>query len=43
MPAFGDILTDDDVAAVANYVIARFGATASSITADEVGLLRESY
>jgi mono/diheme cytochrome c family protein len=43
MPAFGDVLTDDDVAAVSNYVIARFGATASAITADEVALLRETY
>jgi mono/diheme cytochrome c family protein len=43
MPAFGAILNDDDVAAVANYVVARFGATASSITADEVAMLRESY
>lgn len=43
MPAFGDVLSDDDVAAVANYVIARFGATASAITADQVGLLREPY
>ena len=43
MPAFGDVLSDSDVAAVANYVIARFGATASAITADEVSLLREAH
>jgi len=43
MPAFGEILTDSDVAAVANYVIARFGATPSSITATEVGTLRGAY
>jgi mono/diheme cytochrome c family protein len=43
MPAFGEILTDSDVAAVANYVIARFGAAPSSITAAEVGMLREAY
>lgn len=43
MPGFGDILSDDDVAAVANYVIARFGATGSSISGDEVGLLRASH
>jgi mono/diheme cytochrome c family protein len=43
MPAFGDILTDDDVAAVANFVVARFGASASALTADDVATLRESY
>lgn len=43
MPAFGDVLSDADVAAVSNYVVARFGATASALTADEVGLLREAY
>jgi mono/diheme cytochrome c family protein len=43
MPAFGSIYTDDDVAAVANYVIARFGAAPSSITADEVARLRAAY
>jgi mono/diheme cytochrome c family protein len=40
MPAFGDVLSDADVAAVANYVIARFGAAPSAIRAPEVGLLR---
>jgi mono/diheme cytochrome c family protein len=40
MPAFGDVLTDADVAAVSNYVIARFGATPSSITAADVATLR---
>jgi len=43
MPAYADILTDDDIAAVANYVIARFGATASAITAGDVGRLRDSH
>ncbi len=43
MPAFGDILSDDDVAAVANYVVARFGATTSAITPAEVGMLREMH
>jgi mono/diheme cytochrome c family protein len=42
MPAFGDVLSDDDVAAVANYVVARFGARASAITAEEIGQLREA-
>jgi mono/diheme cytochrome c family protein len=43
MPAFGDIYSDDDVAAVANYVVARFGATPSAITAVEVARLREAH
>jgi mono/diheme cytochrome c family protein len=43
MPAFGDIFSDDDIAAVSNYVIARFGASPSSITADEVARLREAH
>jgi len=41
MPAFGSIYSDDDVAAVANYVIARFGASPSAITAADVKRLRE--
>lgn len=41
MPAFGSIYSDDDVAAVSNYVIARFGARPSAITASEVARLRE--
>ena len=40
MPAFGEVLTDADVAAVANYVIARFGATPSAISAADVASLR---
>jgi mono/diheme cytochrome c family protein len=40
MPAFGTSLTDDQIAAVSNYVIARFGAQPSSITPEEVGKLR---
>jgi mono/diheme cytochrome c family protein len=40
MPAFGHVYSDDDVAAVSNYVIARFGAAPSSITPEEVGRLR---
>src|SRR5262245_47020981 len=40
MPAFGDAWSDDDIAAVSNYVIARFGAKPSSITAEEVAKLR---
>jgi hypothetical protein len=40
MPEFGSTWSDDDVAAVSNYVIARFGAAPSSITGEEVGKLR---
>jgi len=40
MPAFGSTWTDDQIAAVSNYVIARFGAQPSSITPEEVGKLR---
>jgi mono/diheme cytochrome c family protein len=40
MPAFGAVLNDDQIAAVSNYVIARFGAQPSSITPEEVGKLR---
>jgi mono/diheme cytochrome c family protein len=41
MPAFGQAWTDDDIAAVANYVVARFGARPSAITAAGVHKLRE--
>jgi mono/diheme cytochrome c family protein len=40
MPAFGDAYTDDEIAAVANYVVARFGAKGSSLTALDVRNLR---
>jgi mono/diheme cytochrome c family protein len=40
MPAFGDAYTDDEIAAVANYVAARFGAKGSSLTARDVRNLR---
>ena len=40
MPAFGNAWSDDDIASVSNYVIARFGAKPSQITAAEVGKLR---
>jgi mono/diheme cytochrome c family protein len=42
MPAFGAAYDDREIAAVANYVTARFGAKASSITAEDVRKLRES-
>ncbi|MGA0602000.1 cytochrome c [Caulobacter sp. KR2-114] len=41
MPGFGHILSDAEVAAVANYVTARFGAKGSSITAKQVADLRK--
>jgi mono/diheme cytochrome c family protein len=40
MPAFGAAYNDDEVAAVANYVTARFGVASSAITADEVRKMR---
>jgi mono/diheme cytochrome c family protein len=40
MPAFGAAWSDEDIAAVSNYVIARFGAKPSSITAADVSKLR---
>ena len=43
MPAFGDSYSDRDIAAVSNYVVARFGARGSAITADEVRKLRETH
>src|SRR5262249_2127443 len=41
MPGFGAAYTDDDIAAVANYVTARFGAKGSKLTAKEVAELRK--
>jgi mono/diheme cytochrome c family protein len=41
MPAFGSIFSDAEVAAVANYVTARFGGRASSLTPRKVAALRE--
>jgi len=40
MPAFGDAYSDAEIAAVANYVTARFGAAPSAITAAQVARLR---
>jgi mono/diheme cytochrome c family protein len=36
MPGFGSAYSDEEIAAVVNYVTARFGAEKSNITADEV-------
>lgn len=40
MPAFGASFTDSEIAAVANYVTARFGAKPSSLTSGDVASLR---
>ena len=40
MPAFGAAYSDEEIAAVANYVTARFGAQPSSITPADVAKLR---
>ena len=41
MPSFGDAYSDTEIAAVANYVTARFGAAPSHLTAKDVAGLRE--
>jgi mono/diheme cytochrome c family protein len=41
MPAFGQAYSDVEIAAVANYVTARFGAKGSSLTAKDVAKLRQ--
>ena len=40
MPAFGAAYSDSEIAAVANYVTARFGAARSKLTAADVAKLR---
>jgi mono/diheme cytochrome c family protein len=40
MPAFGSTYTDAEIASVANFVTARFGAKGSDLTAAEVAKLR---
>jgi mono/diheme cytochrome c family protein len=42
MPAYGSAYSDDEIAAVANYVTARFGAKPSSVTPKQVGALRRA-
>ena len=42
MPAFGAAYSDEDIAAVANYVTARFGRDAAHLTAAQVAELRRS-
>jgi len=41
MPVFGHAYSNDEIAAVANYVTARFGAKGASLTATDVARLRE--
>ena len=41
MPAFGDAYSNDEIAAVANYVTGRFGTKGSQLTAQEVAELRK--
>ncbi len=41
MPAFGSSLSDDEIAAVANYVTLRFGSRGSTMTAKDVRSLRQ--
>jgi mono/diheme cytochrome c family protein len=40
MPAFGSQLTDEQVAAITNYVTRQFGNPQSTVTAEQVGKLR---
>jgi mono/diheme cytochrome c family protein len=40
MPAFGSIYSDEEIAAVANYVSARFGSKGSSLSAPDVASFR---
>lgn len=42
MPAFGSTLSDTEVAALANYVTARFGAAPSHLKSEDVARLREA-
>jgi mono/diheme cytochrome c family protein len=41
MPAFGRIYSDAEIAAVANYVTARFGAKGAQLTERDVASLRQ--
>ena len=41
MPSFGNAYSDDEIAAVANYVTARFGVRGSKLTAKDVAELRK--
>ena len=41
MPAFGNAYSDAEIAAVSNYVTARFGAKGAQLTAQDVAELRK--
>jgi mono/diheme cytochrome c family protein len=41
MPAFGHVYSDDEIAAVVNYVTARFGSKGSKLSASDVVELRK--
>jgi mono/diheme cytochrome c family protein len=41
MPAFGEGYSDDDIAAVSNYVTARFGAQGAHLTVNDIASLRK--
>jgi mono/diheme cytochrome c family protein len=43
MPAFGGAYTDAEIASLANYVTARFGAQPSAVTAENIATLRARY
>jgi mono/diheme cytochrome c family protein len=43
MPSFGSAYSDVEIAALANYVTARFGAAPSAITAAEIAQLRQEH
>ena len=40
MPAFGNAYSDTEIAAVANYVTARFGSTSSNLKAEDISAMR---
>ncbi|MBS7546418.1 c-type cytochrome [Ancylobacter oerskovii] len=42
MPGFGNAYSNDEIAAVTNYVTARFGARSSTLTAADIAALREA-
>lgn len=42
MPGFGNVYSDAEVAAVANYVTARFGSEASHLTQSDIAKLRQA-
>jgi mono/diheme cytochrome c family protein len=42
MPAFGRTHSDTEIAAVVNYVTARFGATPSNLAAKDIAEFRSS-